>query len=227
MNVYPSLRRSRWLMWLLVVGLGACQPQPDPQAESLNYLAGWFQKAGAGERGDDLCHGLGLLKHAQFSCADMLAGAAKIDPARRTIGRFKARDCFESVCGTFYELEFSGFDLAGNEVDETAILKQDEGQLRVYWYRSSTMLQALAASEPEEEEKAPEQVAYDALTALFPSLYQYPPCYGVRPSSSNLRGDMFVMQNADVAQIEALAAACGEQFCFALVGQKIATLCPN
>ncbi len=212
---------------MLVVGGFGCQPPPDPQAESLAYLANWFQQADQGSRDENLCHGLGLLKHAQFTCAQMLEAAAKIDPNERQIGRFRAHDCFHSVCGTFYELEFTGLDKLGNEVSETAVLKQDEGNLKLYWYRSIGMLRAMAASEPDEEEKAPEQIAYDALTAQFPSLYEYPPCYGARPSSTTLVGDLFHIKDANVTQIETWAAGCPETFCFALVGQKIAPLCPN
>lgn len=209
------------------LALSACEPPPDPRAQSLDYLSQWFQVAEAGDREDTLCHGLGLLKNKRFTCAEMLDYAAQVDPAQREVASFRAIDCWQNVCGTFYEVAFTGFDLAGNEMDETVLLKQDEGQLRVYWYRNDAMFNQLAAEAPEEEEKAPEQVAYDALTALHPSLYEYPPCYGKRPSSSNLVGEMFAIEQADVAAIEALAATCPEQFCFALVGQKIAPLCPK
>ena len=221
-----SNARAIWLLGLLCC-LSACQPAPDPKVESLAYLAGWFNQAQSGAQDESLCHGLGLLKNPSFTCADMLSWAAKVDPQTREIGRFKSHDCFQSVCGTFYELEFSGADPAGNEVHETAVLKQDEGQYRLYWYRSNLMQRAIAASAPVEEEKAPEQIAYDKLTALFPSLYEYPPCYGARPSSSTLAGEIFVLDQAPVADLHDLAKTCPETFCFALVGQKIAPLCPN
>jgi hypothetical protein len=220
---------SKGLATLLVVSLGvaSCAPQEDPQANSLNYLASWFSQAASGARDDALCHGLGLLKHNNFSCSQMLDYAASVDPERRQVTRFAAKDCFEKVCGVFYELGFSGFDLSGNEVEETAVLKQDEGKLRVYWYRNNMMYSGQQTEEEQKEEKDPEQIAYDALTALHPSLYAYPPCYGVRPSSNNLAGELFKSNEADVSQIEGWAKACPEVFCFALVGQKIAPLCPQ
>ena len=70
------------------------------------------------------------------------------------------------------------------------------------------------------------QIAYDEITARYPALYSYPPCYGTRPSSTTLVGELMQKDNIDVAQVEALAVDCGNQFCFALVGNKIATLCP-
>lgn len=221
-----SLSRNTLSLCLGALLVG-CAPQVDTQAESLAFAAQWFKQATAGAQDENLCHGLGLLKNPQFSCAEMLGYAARVDLAERSVSHFKPHDCFQTVCGTFFEAGFSGHDLAGNEVEETIVLKQDEGQYRVYWYRSNLMFADPSNSAPQEEQKAPEQVAYDALTALFPTLYEYPPCYSVRPSSSNLAGALFAREAADVAQIKQWANACPETFCFALVGQKIAPLCPK
>ena len=76
------------------------------------------------------------------------------------------------------------------------------------------------------DEKDPEQQAYDEITARYPALYQYPPCYDIRVSSSNLRGELMRKNEINVATIDALAAQCGESFCFGLVGNKIAAVCP-
>ena len=204
----------------------SCSQGPDPQTRSLTFLAQWFDQASAGERDENLCHGLGLLKHPQFSCIEMLDYAARGDAASRTLTAFTKEDCVQDVCGTFYELSFAGTDIAGNELDENTILKEDDGQLRLYLYRSNLMFSNIAEAQSEEEEKDPEQIAYDALTAQFPSLYEYPPCYGVRPSSSNLAGELFEISAANVAALNEMAQKCPEKFCFALVGQKIAPLCP-
>ena len=100
--------------------------------------------------------------------------------------------------------------------------------MRLYWYRSDSLLALLKPAEnaAADDAKDPIQTAYDELTARYPALYSFPPCYGVRPSSSNLVGELRRPDALDVQEIEQLAAACGATFCFALVGNKIATLCP-
>ena len=219
-------KRQYWLLGLIVLA-ASCSQGPDPKQRSLEFLAQWFNQAASGAREDSLCHGLGLLKHPQFSCVEMLEFAARGDQGSRVVTGFSTDDCMQDVCGQFYQVSFSGADTAGNELNENIILKEDEGTLRVYLYRSNLMFSNMPTEESEEEDKDPEQIAYDALTAQFPELYEYTPCYGVRPSSSNLRGELFAIEDADVKAINALAQDCGEKFCFALVGQKIATLCPN
>ena len=69
-------------------------------------------------------------------------------------------------------------------------------------------------------------IVCDLLVARHPALYSYPPCYGVRASSSNLRGKPTAIEEINPAEVETMATECGETFCFALVGSKIATLCP-
>ena len=85
----------------------------------------------------------------------------------------------------------------------------------------------LTTNEEPEEEKEPIQVAYDEITARYPALYQYPPCDGVRASSSTVVAELMVRDAIDVAAVEQLAENCGETFCFSLVGEKIAPLCPD
>ncbi len=209
----------------------ACTDQAALDRDAaLAFLGDWFDQANAGAREESLCHAFGVLKHPEFTCADMLEHAARVDPATRTIASISPMACFGDVCGDFLQVEFDSRDPAGNEVSENAVLKRDEGRFRLYWYRSDTLLAELRASQPDPEEaeaKDPEQVAYDQLVARYPALYSYPPCYGVRASSSNLRGKPTAIEAIDPAAVEARAAACGETFCFALVGSKIATLCPT
>lgn len=201
----------------------------EQRDQALTFVSGWFQQAIVGERDDGLCHGLGVLKHPAVTCSEMLASAAGIDPASREVEAITALDCFGDVCGTFIELRFLSRDPAGNEVRETALLKQDEGRMRMYWYRNDELMRTLQADDPspEESDKDPEQLAYDEIVARYPSLYAYPPCYGKRASSSNLAGELMAKDDIDVDAVQALAESCGEAFCFALVGNKIAPLCPN
>lgn len=220
-------------MWAVLLSLPlllqACgDAGPSPRDASLAHMQSWFAAADQGNRADTLCHGLGMLKHSDFSCAELLDYASRVDGSTRTIARISEQDCFQGVCGEFYQIQFSAFDPAGNEVEETALLKVDDGVYRTYWYRSSLMLAELASvSDDDRDQKDPEQVAYDALVALHPELYEFPPCYGVRPSSSNLAGDLMLPENLQVAAVEHNASACGDTFCFAFVGAKVAQLCPK
>ena len=213
----------------LLVGCVACADQPDNAQQALQGSLQWFEQAEAGQRDEKLCHGLGLLKHAQHSCSEYLAEAAKIDHATRTVDAIEPLDCFKDVCGVFFQLEFSGFDKAGNESRELLLIKRDNNISRVYWYRSKSMLDEVIAANAiiENNAKDPLQAAYDEITNRYPTLYSYPPCHKVRASSSNLVAKPMSRHQLDPQQIDALAAACGANFCFSLVGQKIAALCPN
>ena len=215
---------------VLIVLISACtDKQAQLQDASLAHAQQWFALAGTGAEGDENCHGLGLLKHPGVSCAQMLSFASRVDSASRQITGITTRDCFESVCGEFVELNFSGQDQAGNEVNEMLLLKRDDGRMQTYLYRSNLLLSELGGENPETpvEEKNPQQIAYDEVVARYPSLYSYPPCYGIRPSSSNLVGELMQRDNMDVAAVEQQAQQCGATFCLALVGNKIATLCPS
>lgn len=214
----------------MCLATGACTDRAAQlQDDSLAYAQQWFALAEAGNGDETSCHGLGLLKHPAVTCTQMLDYAGQVDPGTRRIADVTPRECFDSVCGEFIELNFTSLDDAGNEISETVLLKRDAGRLQTYWYRSNTLLASLRAAnpEPDEEGKDPQQLSYDALVARHPSLYAYPPCYGTRPSSSNLVGDLMAKDAVDVNAVEGLAGECGDTFCFALVGNKIATLCPQ
>jgi hypothetical protein len=214
---------------VLVLFLTACTDKTaELQDASLAHAQQWFALADTGADGDENCHGLGLLKHPAVSCAQMLSFASKVDSASRQITGITPRDCFESVCGEFIEINFSARDQAGNEVTEMLLLKRDDGRMKTYLYRSNLLLSELGTENPanREEEKSPQQIAYDEVVARYPSLYTYPPCYGIRPSSSNLVGELMARDNMNVNAVDKRAQQCGATFCLALVGNKIATLCP-
>ena len=159
----------------------------------------------------------------------MLAHAARIDPASRTITAARRLECFAQVCGDFAEFEFSSTAQNGNPITERAVVKRDEGRIRLYWYRSDTLMALLRQRFPQTDEeeggKTPLQAAYDVLTANHPGLYEYPPCLDIRVSSSNLAGELMAQDEIDEGAIEAAALDCDGEFCFALVGQKIAPVC--
>lgn len=214
---------------LCVLATACVDKQAQTREQSLAFITGWFADASAGKRDDTLCHGLGVMKHPEVSCADMLEHAARVEPASRVVETVRSLDCFSDICGEFVELRFNSHDLAGNETRESAVLKRDDGVMRLYWYRSDSLLETLrgAVDTDTEEDKDPLQLAYDELVARYPKLYAYPRCYDVRVSSSNLAGTLMALDAMDEAAITGYATSCGETFCFALVGNKIAPLCPK
>ncbi len=214
------------LCCLALLATACADKQAEQKTAITTFLTDWYTQAREGKRDDSLCHGLGLLKHPDFTCADMLEAAATIDPATQQIEQIKAIDCFAGVCGDLFEINLTSQNTSGTNINETHILKRDDGQLRVYWYRNDVLMAQLRAANPIEEEKDPEQVAYDELIARYPTLYEYPPCYGVRPSSTNLAGKLMAMDAIDVDEINRIASTC-DNFCFSVVGSKIAPLCPK
>jgi hypothetical protein len=223
------VRKATFAVALCVLGVACVDKQAQLAEQSLAFLSGWFAEANAGTRDAILCHGLGTLKHPEVSCTEMLAHAAKVEPTSRVVDTVRALDCFSDICGEFIEVRFNSHDIAGNETRESAVLKRDDGILRLYWYRSDSLLETMRATTEEsaEEEKDPLQIAYDELVARYPKLYAYPPCYAIRASSSNSVGTRMAIDAVDEAAVTSYAATCGETFCFALVGNKIAPLCPN
>ena len=224
-----SILRRAAILAALCVGVPGCEdPQQIARDDALAALQAWFQAAEQGERDDRHCHGLGTLKHPELSCADMLAAAATIDNTSRTITRIETMDCFAGVCGAFHQIELASQTKGGDVQSEQALVKRDDGIARVYWYRSDTLMASLRAANPvpDEQEKDPLQAAYDEITARYPALYQFPPCLDVRVSSSNLMTDLMPRDGIDVNLVERLAGECGDAFCFGLVGNKIAAVCP-
>jgi len=222
------MRRQNTLALALCALMFACEdPQATLQTQSLVYIQDWFNQAHLGNRDPNLCHGLGVLKHPEITCLEMLEHAASVAPESRQVNALTPRDCFGKVCGEFVEIGFDSMDQQGNSIRENAVLKRDAGTLRLYWYRSDSLLALLVPADQEKDQKDPLQLTYDRLTALHPELYSYPPCYGVRASSSNLVGELYELEQLPVATIEKSAAQCGASFCFATVGSKIATLCPS
>ena len=208
--------------------LAGCDSGPSPEQQAVAHALTWFEAAHDGQRDDRWCHGLGLLKHPTFSCAEYLEQAAGITLASRSVSEITPMDCYQDVCGRFFQLEVDGMDSVGNETKELLLLKQDDGVMRVYWYRSNEMLRAqqIAQEQREEADKDPIQAAYDALTNRYPSLYEYPPCLQLRASSTTLMADPVALEEIDPAVFDALAETCSAQMCITTVGRKYAALCP-
>ena len=208
--------------------IAACDSGPTPEQQAVAHALKWFAAAHDGHRDDSWCHGLGLLKHPSYSCADYLNQAAGITLESRSVIDVTPMDCYADVCGAFYQLEVEGMDAVGNERRELLLMKHDDGTMRLYWYRSDSMLreQQIAQEQQAEDDKDPIQVAYDTLTNRYPGLYEHPPCLDLRPSSSNLLADPVALDEIDPAVFDTLAQQCSSQMCITTVGRKYAALCP-
>lgn len=211
----------------LLLVLGCADSKAEQSARIKIFLDQWYSQAHQGSRQDTLCHGLGMLKHPQFTCAELLEAAATVAPNDFNIDSIIPMDCFADVCGNFIEVNLSGKTNSGAHMTAIHVLKQDNQQLKVYWYRNTALMAQLQGTQPRPAEKDPTQIAYDQLVARYPTLYRYPPCYGVRPSSSNLAGPLMNIENIDADQVIELAETTCANFCFSVVGQKIAPLCPT
>ncbi|MEM7079170.1 MAG: hypothetical protein AAF513_11130 [Pseudomonadota bacterium] len=211
------------LLSLLLQACGESGPVLEDAAQA--HLQSWFAQAREGRRDETLCHGLGLLKHDQFTCAEYLEHAAPI--TARVATAVRTRDCFVDVCGDFVEVEYSGRGADGDDFAETAVVKRDDGKLRLYWYRSTSLLALMRSADDEADTgKDPQQVAYDALVARYSALYNYPPCYQIRPTSNNILGDLIDPDRLDLEVVAARHKRCPDSFCIAFIGRKVATLCP-
>ncbi|MEM9621377.1 MAG: hypothetical protein AAF993_06990 [Pseudomonadota bacterium] len=222
------MQRLRRLLTLgLVTLLAACSTEPPPATLAEQFTLSWFTQAHQDVRGEHLCHALGLLKHPQFTCDELLDHAADIIPDSRELVSITPRECIGDVCGDFFELTFRSHTKNGADSEEIALVKRDDGVFRLYWYRSTSLLALLQPANAQTPgEKSPEQAAYSALTERYPGLYQFPPCYDIRVSSSNLMGELAAAEQLDPVQVEQAAATCGPSFCLAFVGRKVASVCP-
>ena len=214
---------------LLVCLLGGCgEDRQALTSAGLVHLTEWFQLAADGERGDDHCHAFGLLEHPDVTCAEMLDHASRIVASERTVASTRFIECVEAVCGEFLEVELAGVDNAGRDVTEIAVLKRDDGRFRLYWYRTTSLIEALTPSttdaRPTDDDE--DQKAYTRLTNEHRDFYQFPPCLDVRVSSSNMVGGLVRTNDIDIEDFETRSDNCPDTFCLAFVGRKVAGICP-
>lgn len=210
--------------------------------EAQVFLDQWLKQASAELNGTNQpsCHGYGELMFPAASCADMYEHAKRINPASRVLDRVNSLDCFGSgpqrVCGEFVEIWYRSKDASGRDIKEGAVVKRDDGEFRLYWYRSDLLFTTLAKRAEQAErsldEANPNQgvltSSYNQLVALHPELYQYPPCLeDIRVSSSTMIGAPMKLQNLQPTDVHQRAAQCSIDICFAAVGQKLTTLCPK
>ena len=234
----------RLLLAISLSCLSACAP--DPQAlrtQALETAAQWFGQAAAAQGADasnpPSCHAFGLVKFNDASCEDMIFHAAKLDAASREIDSVEPLECFgqgsKEVCGEFVRIWFNTLTKDDVGVREGMVLKRDNEQFRMYWYRSDTLFttitnraeQAEAATQSARMASKQEQLqaVYTQIVERDPGVYTFPACIDARVSSSAMVGELMAMNSVTTTQLEALAQQCDKNLCLALVGKRIAALC--
>ena len=77
----------------------------------------------------------------------MIEHAARLDASTRRIDSVELLKCFgqgaKEVCGEFAEIWFNTQTMDGLDVKEGMVLKRDNEQFRLYWYRSDTLFTEL------------------------------------------------------------------------------------
>ena len=240
-----STRRQQILLLTLCTALlTSCAPDPSViQSQALETAAKWFDQAKASQSSDDAeapsCHAFGLLKFTDADCTDMIEHAARLDASTRRIERVELLKCFgqgaKEVCGEFAEIWFNSKTVDGVGVKEGMVLKRDNEQFRLYWYRSDTLFTELTDRAERQEagtksgQMAAKQEQLDAIYTQMverdPSVYAYPPCIDARVTSSAMVGELIPQQQVTGLVLDRRADQCAQDLCLALVGKRIAALC--
>jgi len=219
--------------------MGGCADDKELKlGDAQMFLNQWFQ--GPSETAKPVCHAFGELMFPAASCDDMYEHAKLIDPTSRRVDRINPLECFgygpQKVCGDFVEVWYRSKDLSGRDIKEGVVVKRDDGVFRLYWYRSDLLFTTLADRSDNADSKDQQadndqtllESTYNQMVAEHPELYQYPPCLNdIRVSSSTMVGKPIKLQHIRSTEISERAARCAVELCFALVGQKLTTLCPR
>jgi len=230
---------------LFFFGLTAgCAADPEAiQTQALQAASQWFTQASAWQAEDAVeppaCHAFGLIKFPDADCTDMVTHAGRLEDASRSIASVKLRECFgqgnAEVCGEFAEIWFDSKTEAGVGIREGMVLKRDNEQFRMYWYRSDTLFTELTRR-AEQAEASTEigrlaasqerlEAAYTQIVERDPGVYTYPPCIDARVSSAAMVGDLIAMSKVTVQALDQRDEQCNKDLCLALVGKRIAALC--
>ena len=228
------------LLTLCVIFLAGCAPDPSVARLTLQAAAAWFDQAQASLENDGAappsCHAFGLLKFNDASCSDMIEHAARLDASTRQIDSVELMKCFgqgsKEVCGEFAEIWFNSQTMDGVSVKEGMVLKRDNDEFRLYWYRSDTLFTELLielATQAQSAQMAAKQEQLDAVYTQMverdPSVYAYPPCIDARASRSAMIGELIAQRNVTGLELDRRAEQCAKDLCLTLVGKRIAALC--
>ena len=237
-------QRLSLLLTLCVFFLAGCAPDPSvAKSQALQAAAAWFDQAQASLENDGAappsCHAFGLLKFNDASCSDMIEHAARLDASTRQIDSVELMKCFgqgsKEVCGEFAEIWFNSQTMDGVSVKEGMVLKRDNDEFRLYWYRSDTLFTELTdrAERREAGTKSAQMAAkqeqldavYTQMVERDPSVYAYPPCIDARASRSAMIGELIAQRNVTGLELDRRAEQCAKDLCLTLVGKRIAALC--
>ena len=169
----------------------------------------------------------------------MIEHAARLDGTTRRIESVEMLECFgqggKEVCGEFAEIWFSTRTVDGVGVKEGMVLKRDNEQFRLYWYRSDTLFTELTdrtARQEADSKSGQMAIKQEQLDAIYtqvverdPSVYAYPPCIDARVTSSAMIGELIPQQQVTGLVLDRRADQCAKDLCLALVGKRIAALC--
>ena len=168
----------------------------------------------------------------------MIEHAARLDASTRRIDSVELLKCFgqgaKEVCGEFAEIWFNTQTMDGVGVKEGMVLKRDNDEFRLYWYRSDTLFTELT-DRAERQRLAPnpqmaakqEQLdaVYTQMVERDPSVYAYPPCIDARVSRSAMIGELIAQREVTGLVLDRRAEQCAKDLCLTLVGKRIAALC--
>ena len=244
LKVLATRQQRALLLTLYAFFLTSCAPDPSViQSQALQTAAAWFDQAEASLDNDGTappnCHAFGLLKFNDASCSDMIEHAARLDASTRRIDSVELLKCFgqgaKEVCGEFAEIWFNTQTMDGVGVKEGMVLKRDNDEFRLYWYRSDTLFTELTDRAERQEagtksgHMAAKQEQLDAVYTQMverdPSVYAYPPCIDARVSRSAMIGELIAQREVTGLVLDRRAEQCAKDLCLTLVGKRIAALC--
>lgn len=236
-----QIRRALLLSLCLLTGCG--QDPAALQTQALYSSSAWFTQARSFIKAElkepPTCHAFGLVKFTDASCLDMADHAGRLDPATREIESVDLIKCFgqgaKEVCGEFVEIWFTSQTESGLSVREGMVLKRDNDDFRMYWYRSDTLFtelndritrtEASSASGQQDAKQQRLDAAYTQIVERDPGIYTYPKCIDAQVSSSAMVGDLMSLTEINAELLEQRAQQCSQHLCLSLVGKRIAALC--
>lgn len=238
MSESKAIAKSTHFILILILSLAGlgCQDQRETRGNSaLDAFNAWASNSSQSDLARESCHAYGLIKHPETTCIEMLSHAQKIRKEERHVRAIKDLECFDSVCGDFIEIEIDAGDENGREIKEIAVLKQDQGSFRLYWYRTNSLVSAIknrakvkeaeTGLSDQDRKQAQLDSAYAFLTNRMPEFFQFPQCLDGRVSSSNLIGDLIPLERVTIEGFLKKSEACPKRICVDLVGKKIAAVC--
>ena len=135
-------RTSSGLLIFCMTAISACNNKEELNEQAaLKVFNNWVLQDQS--IAPNSCHAYGLIKHPETNCEEMLKYAGKVIHKTRAITSIRSLECFDSICGEFVELEMDSRNLLSQPIKEIAVLKKDNNNFKLYWYRTNSLLTAL------------------------------------------------------------------------------------